>query len=184
MSSNIKIQRICQHCNNEFTARTTVTKYCSHKCASRAYKDRTRKKKVEKSNIETKKVIARPVEIVNAKEFLTVKDVSILLSCSIRTAYRLIDNGTINAVNLGTRLTRVKRSELNKLLEQPKPQPPTKNKKVDFDISECYTISEVQQKFNISNGALYNIINRNNTPKFSKGKFVYVPKPIIDKLLT
>lgn len=188
MSSNIKLQRICQHCNNEFTARTTVTKYCSHKCASRAYKDRTRKKKVEKSNAETKKVIARPVEVVNAKEILTIKDVSILLSCSIRTAYRLIDNGTIDAVNLGTRLTRVKRSELNKLLEQPKPelkpQPTTKNKKVDFDISECYSISEVQQKFNISGGALYNLIKRNNVPKLSKGKFVYVPKILIDELMT
>ncbi len=28
MSSNIKLQRICQHCGNEFTAKTTVTQYC------------------------------------------------------------------------------------------------------------------------------------------------------------
>ena|SRR5690606_1267864 len=182
MSSNIKIQRICQYCNNEFTARTTVTKYCSHKCASRAYKDRARKKKVEKSNTETKKVIAQPVEVAKAKEFLTVRDVSILLDCSIRTAYRLIDNGTIKAVNLAERLTRVKRSELNKLLGQPKPKP--EFEKVGFDISECYTITEVQQKFNISSGALYQLIKRNNIPKLSKGKFVYVPKQIIDELLT
>lgn len=182
MSSNIEIQRICKYCNNEFTARTTVTKYCSQKCASKAYKDRTRKKKVEKSNTETKKVIAQPVEVAKAKEFLTVRDVSVLLGCSIRTAYRLIDNGTIQAVNLAERLTRVKRSELNKLLEQTKPQP--EPKKVDFDISECYTISEVQQKFNISSGALYNLIKRNNVPKLNKGKFVFVPKSIIDTLMT
>lgn len=182
MSSNIKIQRICQYCNNEFTARTTVTKYCSHKCASRAYKDRTRKKKIEKSNSETRKVITQPVEVVKAKEFLTVRDVSILLDCSIRTAYRLIDNGTIKAVNLAERLTRVKRSELNKLLEQPKPKP--EFEEVGFDISKCYTITEVQQKFNISSGALYHLIKRNNVPKLNKGKFVYVPKQIIDKLLT
>ncbi|MDT8413555.1 MAG: helix-turn-helix domain-containing protein [Vicingaceae bacterium] len=182
MSSNIETQRICQYCNNDFTARTTVTRYCSHKCASRAYKDRTRKKKVEKSISETKKVIARPVEVVKAKEFLTVRDVSILLGCSIRTAYRLIDSHTLKAVNLAERLTRVKRSELDKLLEQPKPKP--EPKKNDFDISECYTITEVQQKFNISSGALYNLIKRNNVPKLSKGKFVYVPKTIIDTLMT
>lgn len=182
MSSNIEIQRICKYCNNEFTARTTVTKYCSLKCAQRAYKDRTRKKKVEKSNEETKKVITQPIETVKAKVFLTVKDVSILLGCSIRTTYRLIDNGTLKAVNLAERLTRVKKSELNKLLEQPQPKP--QFKKVDFDISECYTISEIQQKFKISNGALYNLINRNNVPKFSKGKFVYVPKTIIEELIT
>src|SRR5690606_35607813 len=103
MSSNIKIQRICQYCNNEFTARTTVTKYCSHKCASRAYKDRTRKKKVEKSNTETKKGIARPFDVGKAKVILTGRDVSILVCCSMRTAYRLIDNGTIQAVNLAER---------------------------------------------------------------------------------
>jgi excisionase family DNA binding protein len=182
MSSNIEIQRICKYCNNEFTARTTVTKYCSQKCASKAYKDRTRKKKVEKSITETKKVIAKPVEVIKSKEVLTVRDVSVLLGCSIRTAYRLIDNGTIKAVNLAERLTRVKRSELNKLLEQPKRQP--EPKKVDFDISECYTISEVQQKFNISSGALYNLIKRNNVPKLNKGKFVFVPKSIIDTLMT
>jgi excisionase family DNA binding protein len=179
MSSKIEIQRICQHCSTEFTARTTVTKYCSHKCASRAYKDRVRNKKVEKSNNETQKVITQPIETISAKDFLTVKDVSILLSCSIRTAYRLIDNGTLKAVNLAERLTRVKRSELNKLLEQTQ----TETKKIDYEISDCYTISEVQQKYSISNGALYNLINRNKIPKQSKGKFVYVPKPIIDKLL-
>jgi len=182
MSSNIKIQRICQYCNNEFTAKTTVTKFCSLKCANRSYKDRTRKKKVEKSNKETEKIIIKPVEVAKAKEFLTVRDVSILLGCSIRTAYRLINNGTLKAVNIAERLTRVKRSELNKILEQPKPQP--EPKAVDFDISECYTISEVQQKFNISSGTLYHLINRNKVPKISKGKFVYVPKTIIETLIT
>lgn len=182
MSSNIEIQRICIYCKTEFTARTTVTKYCSHKCASRAYKERGRIKKIEKSNVETKKIITKPVEVANEKEFLTVKEVSILLSCSIRTAYRLIDNGTIKAVNLSDRLTRVKKSELNKIMEQPQPEPQVK--KVEFDISDCYTITQVQQKFNISSGALYNIIFKNNVPKLCKGKFVYVPKPIIDKILT
>lgn len=38
MSSKIEVQRICQYCKKEFTARTTVTKYCSHKCNQRAYK--------------------------------------------------------------------------------------------------------------------------------------------------
>lgn len=183
MSSNIKIQRICQYCNNEFTARTTVTKYCSHKCASRAYKDRTRKKKVEKSNTETKKVIAQPVEFAKAKEFLTVRDVSILLGCSIRTAYRLIDNGTIKAVNLAERLTRVKRSELDKLLELPKPVQP-KPEPVQYSIEDCYTIGEVVDKYSISDAGLRNLIKRHNVPKIKKWKYVYVPKQIIDELLT
>ena len=29
MSSNIRISKVCQHCNRVFTAKTTVTKFCS-----------------------------------------------------------------------------------------------------------------------------------------------------------
>ena len=38
MSSNIQIQRVCEFCGNEFTARTTVTKLCSAKCRKANYK--------------------------------------------------------------------------------------------------------------------------------------------------
>ena len=47
MSSKIEVQRICQYCEQEFTARTTVTKYCSHKCGQRAYKARKRAETIE-----------------------------------------------------------------------------------------------------------------------------------------
>ena len=106
MSSNIKILRICQYCTNEFTARTTKTKYCSHKCNSAAYKKNIRDKKVEASNKETLKVITMPIEELKAKEHLTVKEAAKLLNCSTRTAYRLIENNTIKAVNLANRLTK------------------------------------------------------------------------------
>ena len=117
MSSNIKVQRICQHCGKEFTARTTVTKYCSDTCAKRAYKARQRAAKVEASNKEIQRIKTQPIEELKAKEFLTVRDTATLLSCSVRTAYRLIENGTIKAVNLAERMTRVKRSDLDKSIE-------------------------------------------------------------------
>lgn len=115
MSSNIEIQRICEHCGNEFTARTTVTRFCSHRCASTAHKRRLRAKKVERSNAETQRIKLQPIEELKAKEFLTVREVAQLLNCSLRSAYYYISNGTIKAVNLGQRATRVKRSEIDKL---------------------------------------------------------------------
>lgn len=115
MSSNIQIQRICQHCGNEFTARTTVTQYCGDNCAKRAYKARQRARKVEQSNKETQRIKTQPVEELKAKEFLTVREVAILLNCSVRSAYYYIESGTIKAVNLGQRVTRVKRSAIDKL---------------------------------------------------------------------
>lgn len=183
MSSNIKVQRFCKHCGTEFTARTTVTNYCSLPCSRKAYKERERNIKVEASNKETLKIRTKPIEVIKAKDFLTVNDVAALLSTSRRTIYRMIENQTIKAVNLSQRKTLVRRSDIDKLFEQPQP-PQSPPKLVEYHISDCYTIMEVQHKFGISDSALNNITKRNHVPKLKKGKFTYVPKVIIDKLLS
>ena len=183
MSSNIKVQRICEYCGNEFTARTTVTKYCSGKCSKAAYKARKRDEKVKMSNTETKQIILQPIEQLKAKEFLTVREVAQLLNCSIRSAYYYIESGIISSVNLGQRLTRVKRSEIDKLFEQSK-QNNKEQEQIQFTISDCYGISEVLAKFSISEKTLYEIVKRNNIPKIKLGRYAYIPKQILDKLLT
>jgi len=32
MTSNIRIEKVCQYCGTKFIAKTTVTRYCSHSC--------------------------------------------------------------------------------------------------------------------------------------------------------
>jgi len=183
MSSKIEVQRICQYCNNEFTARTTVTKFCSDTCSKKAYKARKRNEKIKQSNNETIKIKQQPIEILKAKEFLTVREVAQLLSCSKRTAYYYIESGTIKAVNLGQRLTRVKRSEIDKLfnestIESKAPEP------MQYDIKDCYTLKEIKHKYEVSESMVQQLIKRNNIPKIKKGWYAYVPKKIIDKLLS
>ncbi len=75
MSSNIQVQRICQHCGNEFTARTTVTQYCSDTCSKRAYKARVRAGKVEQSNKETQRIKNQPFEELKATNILLKKTI-------------------------------------------------------------------------------------------------------------
>lgn len=184
MSSNIKVQRICQHCKKEFTARTTITLYCSHNCNRAAYKAKERAVKIQASNEQTQQIKNQPIEQLKAKEFLTVREVARLLSCSVRSAYYYIENGNIKAVNLGQRITRVKRSEIDKLFEQPQqieiPQP----EQMQFDIADCYSTEQVRNKYNISESGLRNLIIKHNIPKFRKGWFAYIPKTLIDKLLS
>ena len=115
MSSNIRVQRICAYCGNEFTARTTVSRTCSDNCAKRLYKQKQRAEKIAASDKQTMLIKTKPIEEIKSKEFLTVRDLSKLLSCSVRTAYRLIENGNIKAVNLSKRKTTIKRSEIDKL---------------------------------------------------------------------
>lgn len=118
MSSNIRVQRICQHCGQTFEARTTVTRYCGDACAKKAYKVRVRNGKLERSAVETQAIITRPMDEIKAKEFLTVRDVAQLLSSSRQTVYALIASGSIKAFKLSDRKTLIRRSEIDKLFQQ------------------------------------------------------------------
>lgn len=188
MSSNIKVQRICQHCGKEFTAKTTVTQFCGDLCAKRAYKARLKNAKIEASNEETRSKKNQPLEELKAREFLSVTQVSKLIGCSRQNVYNLINSGKLTATNILEKKTIVKRSDLDKLFDKariPVSQPHTEQepKQSVFDISDCYTLSEVQTKYGISEKALHELIKRNSVPKMKKGWFAYVPKIIIDNLL-
>lgn len=56
-------------------------------------------------------------KILNEKEFLTVKEMAVLLSCSVKSIYRSIKDGQIKVTNLGDRLTRIKRSDIDDLFK-------------------------------------------------------------------
>lgn len=115
MSSNIRISRCCQFCGNSFTAKTTVTKFCSDNCAKKAYKERIKLQNIDKSNQET--IIQTEFNpIIQLKEYLNIKETSILLGASRWTIYRLIENGKLKASKIGAR-TIVKRSEIENLFK-------------------------------------------------------------------
>lgn len=189
MSSNIQIQRICQNCGKEFIARTTVTKYCGDVCAKKAYKVRMKSFKIEDSNAQTFQLKNLPKERlfeIGAKEYLNIEESCILLSVSRWTLWRMIKNGRIAATKLG-RLTRIKRSDIDVFFNQAVTSPiapiPEINTEPKFDTSEYYTLSEVQSKYGISETALQNLIKRNNIQKMKSGKFCYVPKADIERIL-
>ncbi|WP_313100558.1 helix-turn-helix domain-containing protein [Epilithonimonas sp.] len=182
MSSNISIQKVCEYCGKDFTAKTTVTRCCSDDCAKKAYKARKRAEKINNAIevVEVKKQKKfNTIEDLREREFLTAKEVSILLNCSVRSVYYYISNGIIEATNLGNRLTRIKRSNIDKLFNDNLRSQP---KEKQYNISECFSISEAQKKYNISESALQKIIQREEIPKIKQGKFVYIPKFLIDEV--
>jgi excisionase family DNA binding protein len=193
MSSKIEVQRICQHCGTDFTARTTVTKYCSLRCASKANKAKIRAEKVQKSNTETRLIKTNPIEELKAKDFLTVSEVSKLIGCSRQNVYKLINTGKLNATNILEKKTIVRRCDLEKIFnEVPEARPIPEHQKQElnewklagaFDIEDCYTINEVLEKFSISETALHSLIKRENIPKIKRGWYAYVPKLLIEGFL-
>lgn len=117
MSSNISVNRVCQHCDKTFIAKTTVTKYCSLKCAQRAYKARKRAEKVSASNKETDKALVKPIQELNAQAFLTVRQASTLLNCSRQTIYELIKAKRLKAVNIKEKKTLIKRTDIDNIFK-------------------------------------------------------------------
>ena len=178
MSSNIIVKRICDYCKNAFDAKTTKTKYCSHICNSRGYKLNQKLKKIETSDTETKSKVSNYVVDVNSKDFLTVNEASTLLNMSSKTVYRLIEQNELNAFNFSVRKTLIRRKDIesyfdNNLISVDNINP---NRENEINLNNSYTINEAIEKFNISNGALYNIIKRFNIPKRKLGRYTLVKK--------
>jgi excisionase family DNA binding protein len=116
MSSNIRIEKTCQQCGENFTAKTTVTQFCSDSCAKRAYKARIRAVKIE-TTIEDQNKLKLFNPVVNQKEFLSVKETCQLIGASRWTIYRMIDSGNIKIAKFGNR-TIISRKEINNLFNR------------------------------------------------------------------
>jgi predicted DNA-binding transcriptional regulator AlpA len=180
MSSNFTVNRLCEQCGKVFEAKTTVTRFCSKLCNKRNSKTRHRGLKMASMDEVVKKVLDKKGLDVSAMEFLSVKAAGKLLGASERIIYGMIANGKLNAINLSKRKTVVFRKDIDRLFELPTPKPKTEEK---TSIEDCYHMGEAQSVFNISEKALYDIIKRNSIPKFQEGKFTYVPKFHLNKIL-
>lgn len=179
MSSNIEIQRICEYCRKIFIAKTTKTRYCSHTCNSRGYKAKVKGDKIETSNKETALITEVANISITAKDFLNIEETSKLLGISRSTLYRIVERGEIMTRKIGRR-TIIRRSDVDNYFEMPNIIIPSNQLP---SISDCYTINEMHEKFGISPTALYNLIRCERIPRFSKGKFTYVVKADIEKVL-
>ncbi|MBL7722503.1 MAG: helix-turn-helix domain-containing protein [Chitinophagaceae bacterium] len=117
MSSNIRIQRVCQYCHQLFTARTTVTRYCSHNCNSKDYKRQQKNIKIRASNVESREIILK--EFNNAKAigvfriYFNMKELSVITNVSERTLFRLIKREGFPKIKIGRRLLFNKEKVIN-----------------------------------------------------------------------
>lgn len=110
----MEIPKVCMHCQKQFIAKTTVTKFCSHKCASANYKKREREKRIKKVESVPLQSFMLKLQDIKEKPFLSIKEASTLLGMSRMTLYRQIKNGSLEAAKIGSRVI-VKRSSIDKL---------------------------------------------------------------------
>jgi excisionase family DNA binding protein len=187
MSSSVfKVLRQCMSCGEMFESQKVTTKYCSHKCNQRHYKLRKRLEKKQNAQAEVliqpsmkPKVKAIDLAFIKDKEFLSVTEVALLFSCNKKTVYRMIENKTLNAVNLNHRLTKIRRTDIEVIFNTIKPIP---NKEINLDIRECYSIAEIKKKYKVSDNGLRAMAKRSNVSKTYVEKFAYYSKKEIDTL--
>ncbi len=117
MSLNIRVNKVCEFCKQDFEARKTTSKTCSDNCAKRLYKERLKNSKMQSVKIDTEAVKVKPIEDLKAKEFLSITDTCFVLGISRRTIYRMIERKEIKAGKAGKR-TLIRRTELDKLFNK------------------------------------------------------------------
>lgn len=108
MSSNLRIVKVCEYCKQEFIARKTTSQTCSDSCAKRLYKLRQRDKAISLVEVETE-VKRKPqayitegeVRVIQAKEWLTLKEAALLLNVSPLTLRRWTLSGKVKSRKVG-----------------------------------------------------------------------------------
>lgn len=175
-----EIKRKCKACGKVFVAKTLDSHYCSPKCSKVAWKS----KKDAKDKNARLEAIAR--QIPDIREYISVKEAVAMFGVERNTLYRLIKSGRIPAVNIGTRLIRIKRSDMeNRFLTRPesiaekeRPIP----KLYSMEPEDCYTITQVCEKYHINDSSVWAHVRKYSIPSRQIGNYVYVPKQEIDNL--
>mgnify|MGYP006197089137 FL=1 len=108
--------KICVFCQEVFVARKSTTLYCSLNCASKAYKENKRQEKVLENKEQIKSKLIAPVIQIQAREVLSVNEVSLLLGVSRWTVQRMLKANKIQSFTIGTRRL-ILREELDHLFK-------------------------------------------------------------------
>ena len=170
-----EIKRKCKVCGKVFVAKTLDSHYCSPKCGKVAWK----RKKDAKDKSARLEAIAR--QIPDIREYISVKEAVAMFGVERNTLYRLIKSGRIPAVNIGTCLIRIKRSDMENLFltrpesiaEKERPIP----KLYSMEPEDCYTITQVCEKYHINDSSVWAHVRKYSIPSRQIGNYVYVEKP-------
>lgn len=173
-----KTERNCPICGTSFTPKTINSRYCSEKCSRKAYK----RKVAEEKRQQELNAIAESVP--DNRPYISVPEAIAIYGVAKSTLYRLIRQGHIPAINLGTRLLRIDRQKLESIFPIRKEQKKKELEPMLFDLSfeNCYTITEIAEKYDLSLTTVCNHIRKYGIPMRHQGKSIYVPKTEIHKL--
>lgn len=177
--SKLEYTKICVYCSTEFIAFKATTKYCSHVCNSRDYKQNKRLELKKKVDLINDKIRNQSYEELNNKIYLNVKETAKLLGIDDNTIYRYIYSGRLKATKFSSRLTIIAKKDIVNLFGEEfkyiKTDRPHYN-----GVEGYYTIEEIKQLSGLKESRIWNIIRTYQIPRTKIGKFSNISKKHID----
>lgn len=175
-TSKFRVLRTCEFCGKEFYAQKVTTRFCSRRCNELAYKQRRRQRQITEAEA---RVLQKPIEEVGNKEFLSLQDTSVLFGITKRSVYNLIYNGVLQAFRLSSRMTLIRRADIEQIFES---HVYTKKVKPERKpITEFYTTTEIKEKFGVSESWVFKIGKEKNIPKIRHHGKTYWSKQHVEK---
>lgn len=208
MSSNLRITKICAYCGERFIAQKTSTRFCSHKCSQRAYKEKLKHeliasldidrieqnyfsaKKSQKSSPTSKHSLIN-LSTLNKKEYLSLRETAIVLGVGKSTVHRYCVAGTLKCIKMNRRIV-IRRTDLDGLFEHapsyramPRPAKMPRDKICEQEqpeeIVEYYSAEEIARKYGYTKSAVHKMAASRKIPKkLFEGVYLY-RKSHIDK---
>lgn len=175
-TSKFRVLRTCEFCGKEFYAQKVSTRYCSKRCNELAYKQRRRQRQIAEAEAG---ILQKPIEEVGNKEFLSLQDASVLFGITKRSVYNLIYNGVLQAFKFSSRMTFVRKADIEIMFEghlyTKKVKPERK------PITEFYTTKEIQEKFGVSEAWVFKLAKEKKIPKVLHHGKTYWSKQHVEK---
>lgn len=177
----IEMKKTCSVCGRVFRAKTLDSRFCSNKCLEADKKKRKRQARRVKACEDFEK------SIPDSREYLTAKEVVAIYGIERCSLYRLARTGKIPCINLGQRLIRFSKADIDQYLkrrtelmtEVVKPK-----RLYSLEVEDCYTIGEVSEKYHVNDSSVWAHVRKYSIPSRQIGNYVYVPKEDIDRLYT
>ena len=175
-ATTILAKRVCEFCGKEFVSQKITTRFCSKECNKKAYKLRLRQRNVQQSERETE---VKPLSMIKDKDYLSVSEAAILLGLSRKSAYNLIYKGILKATRFSEKLTIIRRSDIEAMLDKGAPYQ-KQHRKVPTPITLFYTTKEIIAKYKVCESQVYQIAKKTTIPKELRNGRVYWSQKHID----
>ena len=105
-SAKFQIERKCEICGKSFIAKTLTSKYCSKNCSQAAYKQRKKEEQLDALKRE------KAARVPKNHPYLSIADATALFDIGRDSLYRLIRNKQVRYYNLGLRMIRICKADL------------------------------------------------------------------------